>query len=669
MDAGALTEEAHTGGDDGGDNGGDGDGDGGGGGGGDLDTKGEATAKLTTKETKKDGGFATSLLVRYARAIGGGWLSLYFSSLLATYAALLFADVQLSLFVETAATSRDAATQHLLVYLATALGHVALIVVASVSFAFGCVRASRSLHRNVVAKLLHAPLSWYDSTPSGRTMSRFTTDVSQVDLQLSLELDNTFQMSSSLLMLCGLVAVVARPLMTALVPVTLVTWGVLLLVIDRNNREVKRLSNNAVSPVLSSVYEIKLGAPIVRAMGFAPFFARRAAAAIERWASLVYYQRALQTWGQHVSSHLSFLLCGTCSVYLVATREERSAELGALTLTYVLMLPYFAGLLAMLFPTMRTYLACLERLLEYLELPQEAPRSLASDPPPAEWPTDGGRIVFNDVRLRYRPNLPLALCGFSAVVAPRTKAGIVGRTGAGKSSLILALFRLVELEGGTIEIDGRSCAGLGLAALRRAISIIPQDPVLHKGSVAHNLDPFGKRTPAELGAALRRAGLPEAMQAAEVAKGGSNLSSGERQLLCFARALLQATPILILDEATSNLDDATDAEVQRLLRDEFGGRTIITVAHRLQTVVDYDAILVMAAGRLVEHGAPHDLLGRKESALSALADALGDDAALSLRAQASKAAEAKAVGTAEVEVDASRAAPDAAKTRVDAEVA
>ena len=159
------------------------------------------------------------------------------------------------------------------------------------------------------------------------------------------------------------------------------------------------------------------------------------------------------------------------------------------------------------------------------------------------------------------------------------------------------------------------------------------------------------------------------MQAAEVAKGGSNLSSGERQLLCFARALLQATPILILDEATSNLDDATDAEVQRLLRDEFGGRTIITVAHRLQTVVDYDAILVMAAGRLVEHGAPHDLLGRKESALSALADALGDDAALSLRAQASKAAEAKEAATAEVEVDASRAAPDAAKTRVDVEVA
>ena len=189
----------------------------------------------------------------YAKAIGGGWLSLYFSSLLATYAALLFADVQLSLFVETAATSRDAATQHLLVYLATALGHVALIVVASVSFAFGCVRASRSLHRNVVAKLMHAPLSWYDSTPSGRTMSRFTTDVSQVDLQLSLELDNTFQMSSSLLMLCGLVAVVARPLdgagagdprSGACSPR------------DRpNNREVKRLSNNAVSPVLSSVYE------------------------------------------------------------------------------------------------------------------------------------------------------------------------------------------------------------------------------------------------------------------------------------------------------------------------------------------------------------------------------------------------------------------------------
>ena len=205
--------------------------------------------------------------------------------------------------------------------------------------------------------------------------------------------------------------------------------------------------------------------------------------------------------------------------------------------------------------------------------------------------------------------------------------------------------------------------------MRRCITIIPQDPVLHKGTVAHNLDPFEGTGQPELLAALTRARLPAEMLEQEVEKGGSNLSSGERQLLCFARALLQATPILILDEATSNLDDATDAEVQRLLRDEFGGRTIITVAHRLQTVVDYDAILVMAAGRLVEHGAPHDLLGRKESALSGLADALGDDAALSLRAQASKAAEAKAAATAEVEVDASRAAPDAAKTRVDVEVA
>ena len=299
-------------------------------------------------------------------------------------------------------------------------------------------------------------------------------------------------------------------------------------------------------------------------------------------------------------------------------------------------MPYFVSVVSEQYVQVRTSFASLERLLQYLQLPQEKARRASGDPPPP-WPADG-RIRFSDVCLRYRPGLPLALNTFSAVVPARQKTGVVGRTGAGKSSIILALFRLVELDGGTIEVDGVDVSALGLASLRQAITIIPQDPVLHAGSVLANLDPFGKRTTAELGAALRRARLPEAMLYAEVAKGGSNLSSGERQLLCFARALLQATPILILDEATSNLDSATDDAVQALLRDEFGGRTIITVAHRINTVVDYDAILVMADGRLVEQGAPKDLLADRTSALSAMVGALPASAAASLRRRAQGAA-------------------------------
>lgn len=190
---------------------------------------------------------------------------------------------------------------------------------------------------------------------------------------------------------------------------------------------------------------------------------------------------------------LAFLFGSATAFVLLGTRGERSVEEGGLALTYALIVPYFVGTIVEIFIQMRTSFAALERLLEYTDIEQEPPHALKTDPPPAEWPK-GGHIVFEDVSLRYRPGLPLSLVGFSAVIEAQQKVGIVGRTGAGKSTLILALFRLVEVESGTITIDGRRVGGLGLQALRRAMTIIPQDPVLHEGTVKRNLDPFGKVT-------------------------------------------------------------------------------------------------------------------------------------------------------------------------------
>eukprot|EP00962_Isochrysis_galbana_P020419 scaffold5952_cov91-Isochrysis_galbana.AAC.1 len=221
-----------------------------------------------------------------------------------------------------------------------------------------------------------------------------------------------------------------------------------------------------------------------------------------------------------------------------------------------------------MFVQMRTAFAALERLLEYMNLPQEPPHALPSDPSPAQWPT-AGHIQFQQLCMRYRPGLPLALTNLTATVDAGSKVGIVGRTGAGKSTLVLALFRLVEPASGSILIDGQPTGLLGLKALRRAMTIIPQDPVLHEGTVSHNLCPFGTIPESDLRSALVRARLPAEMLATHVTKGGANLSSGERQLLCFARAMLGDARILILDEATSNLDEGSDAAMQALLRDEF----------------------------------------------------------------------------------------------------
>ena len=226
---------------------------------------------------------------------------------------------------------------------------------------------------------------------------------------------------------------------------------------------------------------------------------------------------------------------------------------------------------------------------------------------------------------------------YATTIEARQKAGIVGRTGAGKSSLVLALFRLVEPSSGTIRIDGHVVLSMPLDRLRRAITIIPQDPVLHQGSVAHNLDPFDHFDGGRLAECVHRAGLPPTIMGEQIAKGGSNLSSGERQLVCMARAMLRRRPILVMDEATASVDHATDHRIQQMVKRDFRGTcTVLTIAHRLHTVAFYDRILVLGSGEVLEEGAPLPLLTDTQGHLHKLAVETGDyDALVGIAREAS----------------------------------
>jgi len=289
-----------------------------------------------------------------------------------------------------------------------------------------------------------------------------------------------------------------------------------------------------------------------------------------------------------------------------------------------------------------------ERVEEYThELPTEDYDGAEADPtlllrarfgaPLASWPTEGA-LEFCDVRLQYASAHRPIFDGLSFKVAPRTRVGVVGRTGAGKSSLTVALFRVVELAAGRILIDGVDHRGLGLPRLRRALSIIQQEPVLFKGSLRYNLAPVDDEADLTSDAAcwdaLRRSGLEaKARQLggleAGVAEAGGNLSAGERQLLCMARALLRRASILVMDEATASVDHATDARIQQMVKTELKGAcTVLTVAHRLNTVVFYDQVLLLDRGSVLEHGPPLELLGREHGAFHKLAEESGDLAAL-----------------------------------------
>ena len=265
-----------------------------------------------------------------------------------------------------------------------------------------------------------------------------------------------------------------------------------------------------------------------------------------------------------------------------------------------------------------------------------------------------GEIVFRDLVVRYRPDLPIVLRGVSATIAAGTKVGIVGRTGAGKSSLLLALLRVNSIDSGTITIDGVDAVRTPLRSLRRQVAVIPQTPHLFSGSVRFNLDPSGEQhSEGALGRALKDARLlAETASGADVRSmldsivdsGGANKSAGECQLLALARALLRDdATVLALDEATANLDHASDAAIQHALHaaGPARGRTTIVIAHRLSSVVDADAMLVLSAGQIVEHGATMELLGRQGGELSEIVNATGEQAAAALRAQAEKAAAAR----------------------------
>ena len=436
-------------------------------------------------ETKKDGGIASGIVVQYLKAMGPVLTSCYYVVLIGAYLLYIFADVTLTRWVAHSggasnATDPEAHRAQSLVYFGTyvgmALAHALAMTTCSVLWAIGGVRASRSLHGDAVARLTAAPMWWFDSTPSGRILSRFTADIGSVDVPLSFEGDNFSQIFVFFFALLVLCMYVAPAVLVPVVIVASVVVGFTTTATDRANREVKRLANNAVSPILTAITEMRTGWPLIRSMGLEPFFETRLAGFVDewarlnfagasspqisilpwpsmtfsdQWARLSFAVKAVHTWSMLVLTYVSSTIAAGVVFYLLATRDQFDPQLAALAITYSVIAPYFLSTASHHFTQLRTAMTSLERLLEYVDLPQEAAHTLVTDPPVGTWPA-GGAIEVTELCVRYRPELPNALDGLSLTIAAGQKAAVVGRTGAGKSSLVLALFRLVEAHGGRV---------------------------------------------------------------------------------------------------------------------------------------------------------------------------------------------------------------------------
>ncbi|KAG0339318.1 hypothetical protein BG004_006873 [Podila humilis] len=512
------------------------------------------------------------------------------------------------------------------------------------------LQASETIHERLLSTMIRLPMSFYDTTPLGRIVNRFSTDLYSIDEHLPWKLlDVAIEGVSVIAKL--IVISVSLPQFLVAVPFIVGMYYAIQWYFLWATRSLKRIKSVAISPVYQHFDETLNGLASIRAMDVQDQFisenAKRTDYYVNSFIAYVYGNRWVEIRLQTVSA-LIILIVALLSVF---GRRILDPGLVGLALSYAVGLMDDFMWLVRDYSECQSHLVAVERVQEYTEKNTEAPQHLDHQELPSAWPTEG-KISFKNYSARYREGLDLVVKHLSFDVLPCEKIGIVGRTGAGKSSLTLSLFRIIEaanshwaqasdnsgyldkqqqqpsepredevMDGGTIEIDGIDIASLGLTDLRRHLSIIPQDPTLFAGNVRDNLDPFQEQSDVDLWEALARAHLKDYVRSLpgglthEVAENGENFSVGQRSLICLARALLRKSKILILDEATAAVDVETDELIQRTIRKEFQDRTVLTIAHRIKTIMDSDKILVMEQGQVVEFAAPRELLSRGDDSM------------------------------------------------------
>uniref|UniRef100_A0A3Q2TB68 Cystic fibrosis transmembrane conductance regulator n=1 Tax=Fundulus heteroclitus TaxID=8078 RepID=A0A3Q2TB68_FUNHE len=472
------------------------------------------------------------------------------------------------------------------------------------------VKSAQSLHNSMFNAILRAPVRFFDVNPIGRVLNRFSKDIGQVDSMLPWTFTDFIQV---FLQILGVIAVAASviPWILLLVAPLLGLFIFLRRYFLRTSRDVKRLESTTRSPVFSHLSSSLQGLWTIRAFGAEERFQKDFDAHQNLHSGAFFLFLTTSRW-------FAVRLDGMCSIFVTITtfsclllRDQLDAGSVGLALSYAVTLMGMFQWGVRQSAEVENMMTSVERVVEYNELESEAPWETQKRPPP-DWPSKG-LVTFDRVSFSYSDDSPQVLHSLQAMFRPKEKVGIVGRTGAGKSSLISALFRLAEPQG-KIYIDGVLTSEIGLHDLRQKMSIIPQDPVLFTGSMRKNLDPFNQHSDEELWNALQEVQLKPVVEdlpgklETVLAESGSNFSVGQRQLVCLARAILRRNRILIIDEATANVDPRTDELIQKTIRDKFRECTVLTIAHRLNTIVDSDRILVLDAGQIHAYDEPHILL-------------------------------------------------------------
>nr|XP_048327412.1 putative ABC transporter C family member 15 isoform X2 [Ziziphus jujuba var. spinosa] len=588
--------------------------------------KGEKAGKLVQDEEREKGSIGKEVYWSYLTAVKGGALVPFILLAQSSFQVLQVASnywMAWSCPPTSESKPKLGMRNILFVYTLLSVASSLCVLLRAILVAKAGLWTAQKLFINMLHSVLRAPMAFFDSTPTGRILNRASTDQSVLDLEMATRLG---WCAFSVIQILGTITVmsqVAWEVFVIFIPVTAICIWYQQYYIP-TARELARLAGIQRAPILHHFAESLAGAATIRAFEQEDRFINGNLCLIDDHSRPWFHNMSAMEWLSFRLNLLSNFVFAFSLVLLVTLPEGIiNPSIAGLAVTYGINLNVQQASIIWNMCNAENKMISVERVLQYSKITSEAPLLIEECRPPSNWP-QVGTISFRNLQIRYAEHLPSVLKNINCTFPGKKKIGVVGRTGSGKSTLIQAIFRIVEPKEGSIIIDDLDICKIGLHDLRSRLSIIPQDPSMFEGTIRGNLDPLGQYSDSEIWEALDKCQLDSLVREKEekldstVVENGENWSVGQRQLFCLGRALLKKSTILVLDEATASVDSATDGVIQKIISQEFKDRTVVTIAHRIHTVIDSDLVLVLSDGRIAEFDTPTKLLEKEDSFFSKL---------------------------------------------------
>ncbi|KAL3687954.1 hypothetical protein R1sor_014263 [Riccia sorocarpa] len=588
------------------------------------EAKPEGSARLIKEEEREVGKVGARVYWTYYTKAYGGLLLLALLITQTIWQGLQIAgDYWVAYGSSTEELNASESTRFITIYGILAVSCALFVLLRTALVAFMGLTIGQSFYLGMLRAMFRAPMSFFDTTPTGRILTRASTDQAATDIPVPMFSGAVLALGFQLIGVIFVTVQITWQICILLVPLAFIYYKYQVYYFS-TSRELTRVDALTKAPIIHHFSESVSGFVTIRCFGQQSRFIQLNVDRVDSNLRMDFHNQAATEWvGLRMELIGVFVLCLSSVVLVSLPLGFIKPELVGLSLTYGMNLNGCLFVAAWMFCNLENRMVSVERIGQYTKLPSEAELEIEERRPPTYWP-DRGAIVLQNLKLRYRLETPLVLKGISLSIEGGHKVGVVGRTGSGKSTLILALFRIVEAAEGKTIIDGIDIASMGLNDLRSRLSIIPQDPTLFDGTVRSNIDPLEKHKDEEIWEALEKCQLSEVVRQlpgkldSPVLENGENWSLGQRQLFCLGRVLLKRSRILVLDEATASVDSQTDAVMQKIIRKEFETSTVVSIAHRIPTVMDADRVLVLDAGKVKEYGSPSSLLDNPHSDFSAL---------------------------------------------------